>query len=114
MKNFILGKAVTATQLSSDGVRIEFDPSNSRMKLIVSDKLLKIFESELLEQVYPNEFSSTESILEIHHINPILNFDEKFDRISCEQTDELIFGFFQFHILKRLNVELREAIFYKL
>lgn len=114
MKNFILSKAVTANQLTSESVRIEFDQTNSRMKLIVSDKLLKIYESELLEQDYPIEYPSTESILEIQNVKPILNFDYKFNKIKCKQTDELIFGFFQFQLLKRLNIDLQEAIFYKL
>jgi nucleoside-diphosphate-sugar epimerase len=39
MKNFILSKAVTANQLTSEGVRIEFDQTNSLMKLIVLDQL---------------------------------------------------------------------------
>lgn len=52
MKNFILSKAVTANQLTSESVRIEFDQTNSLMKLIVSDQLLKIFECELVEEDY--------------------------------------------------------------
>jgi len=39
MKNLILSKAVTANQLTSKVVRIEFDHTNSLMKLIVSDQL---------------------------------------------------------------------------
>ena len=114
MKNFILSKAVSANQLTSEGVRIEFDQTKSLMKLIVSDQLLKIFECELVEEDYPKENLSTESILEIQHVIPILNFDDKFDKIKCKQTDKLIFGFFQFQLLKRLNIDLQEAIFYKL
>ena len=86
MKNFILSKAVTANQLTSESVRIEFDQTNSLMKLIVSDQLLKIFECELVEEDYPKETFSTESILEIQHVKLILNFDDKFDKIKCKQT----------------------------
>ena len=81
VKNFILSKAVSANQLTSEGVRIEFDQTNSLMKLIVSDQLLKIFECELVEEDYPKENLSTESILEIQHVKSILNFDDKFDKI---------------------------------
>jgi hypothetical protein len=62
MKNFILSKAFTANQLTSEGVRIEFDQTNSLIKLIVSNQLLKIFECELVEEDYSKENLSTESI----------------------------------------------------
>ena len=108
MKNFILSKAISANQLIADGVKVEFDKANSQMKLIVSDKQLIKYECDLLEKDYPKEFPYTTSILEIHLKKAIHSLEAYFDNFSTEQSDELIFVYFEQEVLGSMQIELIE------
>jgi len=114
MKNFKFNHAISANQLIPHGIKIEFDHSNLQMKLIVSDKQLKIYECDLLEEDYPFEYPDTSSILEIHFKKPVKSYDQPLNIFSTIQLDELIFSYFECQVLRSMGIELIEILYYEL
>jgi hypothetical protein len=52
MKKFILSQPILANELIPYGIKNEFDLTNSKMKLLISDKNLEKYRCDLLEEDY--------------------------------------------------------------
>jgi hypothetical protein len=66
MKKFNLRPEMSVNDLIEHGIPVELDPTNTIMRLSISDKDLTKFKCNLLEEDYPNEFPETYSILELN------------------------------------------------
>jgi hypothetical protein len=114
MKKFRLSQSILASELIPYGIEIEFDLTNSKMKLTVSDKNLEKFRCDLLEEDYPMDYPDTTSILEIVIENSMFSIDQKIDIFSTIQSEQLIFGYFEYQVLKQMGIKLTEILCYKL
>lgn len=107
MKKLTLSRAISSEALIQFGIGVEFDSSNSKMKLYVSDKNLEKFKCDLLEEDYPKVFPKTSSVL-VLKLNESINLsDDQICEIATEQFEELIFGYFEHEILNNLGVTLK-------
>ena len=114
MKNFNLKPELSVNDVLAHGIRIEIDTSNTKMRLMISDKNLIKFKCDLIEDDYPKDFPETDSILELNLKKPLKNLDLPFGHFTTEQSEDLIFGYFEYELLPSIGVELVEVIFIKL
>jgi hypothetical protein len=114
MKKFRLSQSILANELIPHGIETEFDQTNSKMKLSISDKNLEIFRCDLVEEDYPMDYPDTISILEIVIENSMFSIDQKIDMFSTNQSEQLIFGYFEYQVLKQMGIKLTEILCYKL
>ena len=84
------------------------------MRLMISDKNLIKFKCDLIEEDYPKEFPETNSILELTLRKPLKSMDLPFGHFTTEQSEDLIFGYFEYELLPSIGVELVEVIYIKL
>jgi hypothetical protein len=95
MKKFRFSQSISANELILHGIETEFDLTNSKMKLSISDKNIEIFRCDLVEEDYPMDYPDTISILEIVLENPMFSIDQKIDIFSTIQSEHLIFWLFR-------------------
>jgi len=114
MKKFRLSQPILANELIPYGIKNEFDLTNSKMKLLISDKTLENFRCDLLEEDYPMDYPETISILEIILENSINSIDHEIYKFSTSQSEQLVFGYFECHVLRSMGIELTEILCYKL
>lgn len=114
MKKFRLSQSILANELIPYGIKNEFDRANSKMKLSISDKNLVKYRCDLLEEDYPNDYLDTVSILEILFENSIQSIDHEIYTFSTTQSEQLIFGYFEYQVLRSMGIELTEILCYKL
>lgn len=114
MKIFNLNPELSVNDLIAHGIRVEMDCSNEKMRLIISDKNLIKFKCNLIEEDYPKEFPETDSILEFNLKKLLKNLDLPFGHFTTEQSEDLIFGYFEHELLPSIGVELVEVIYIKL
>jgi hypothetical protein len=114
MKKFRLSQPILASELIPHGITIEFDQTNSQMKLFISDKNLEKFRCDLVEDDNPIDYPNTTSVLEIVLENLINSFDQKIEIFSTIHSDDLIFGYFEYEVLKPMGIELTETLCYTL
>lgn len=114
MKKFRLSQPILANELIPHRIKTEFDQTNSQMKLFISDKNLEKFRCDLLEDDYPMDYPDTISVLEIVLENPINSFDQKIEILSTNQSEHLIFGYFEYKVLKPMGIKITEILCYTL
>jgi len=114
MKIFNLKPELSVNDLIAHGIRVEMDCSNEKMRLIISDKNLIKFNCDLIEEDYPKEFPETNSILEFNLKKPLKSMDIPFGNFTTVQSEDLIFGYFEYELLPSIGVELVEVIYIKL
>lgn len=114
MKIFNLKPKMSVNDLIEHGISVELDPSNTIMRLQISDKDLTKFKCDLLEEDYPTEFPVTNSILEFTLRKPLKSTDLPFGHFTTSQSEDLIFGYFEHEILRSIKVDLVEVVYFQL
>ncbi len=114
MKIFNLKPELSVNDLIANGIRVEMDCSNKKMRLIISDKNLINFKCDLIEEDYPKEFPETDSILELNLKKPLKSMDSPFGHFTTVKSEDLIFGYYEHELLPSIGVELVEVIYIKL
>ena len=114
MEKFITIPSLSVKKLVSLGLDVEMSQDKMKMRLKISDKNLKIFECDLIEEDYPNEFPETYSILELDLNRSIKRSDSKLSHFTSTQSDDLIFGYFQNELLPSLGIEVCKVKMYYL
>ena len=105
---------MSVNNLIEHGISVELDPSNTIMRLQISDKDLTKFNCDLLEEDYPTEFPKTNSILEFTLRKPLKSPDLQFGHFTTGQSEDLIFGYFEHEFLRSIGVELVEVVYFQL
>jgi hypothetical protein len=105
MEKMYLSKAFTAGQLISLGIEVEFDKSNSQMKLTVSDKLTLKFNEFRKGEKSKKEAEKTSVILELDC--PFENFGSPIKYFEIEDIDSIVFEFIKNEIFTSIGVYLK-------
>lgn len=105
MEKMYLSKAFTASQLISLGIEVEFDESNSQMKLNVSDKLILKLNQFKKGKKCKKEPENTSIIIELDC--PFENFDSPIKYFEIEDKDSPIFEFIRNEIYTFIGVYLK-------
>lgn len=114
MKIFNLKPQMSVNDLIEHGISVELDPSNTIMRLQISDKDLTKFKCDLREEDYPKEFPETSSILEFTLRKPLKRMDLPFGHFTTSQSEDFIFGYFEHEILPSIGVELVDVVYFQL
>ena len=114
MKIFNLKPQMSVNDLIEHGISVELDPSNTIMRLQISDKDLTKFNCDLLEEDYPKKFPETNSILEFNLKKPLKSMELPFGHFTTVQSEDLIFGYFEHEILRSLGIDLVEVVYFQL
>lgn len=114
MKIFNLKPQMSVNDLIEHGISVELDPSNTVMRLQISDKDLTKFKCDLREEDYPKEFPETSSILEFTLRKPLKRMDLPFGHFTTSQSEDFIFGYFEHEILSSIGVELVDVVYFQL
>jgi hypothetical protein len=114
MKEFNLRPEMSVNDLIEHGIPVELDPTNTIMRLSISDKDLIKFKCNLIEEDYPNEFPETYSILELSLKNQLMSLDSSFGHFTTSQFEDLIFSYFEHELLTTYGVELVEVVYFQL
>ena len=114
MKKFNLRPELSVNDLIDLGISVEPDPTNTIIRLQISDKELTKFKCNLIEEDYPNEFPETFSILELNLKNQLKSLDSSFGHFTSAQSEDLIFGYFEHEFLPSNGVELVEVVHFQI
>lgn len=114
MKIFNLKPQMSVNDLIEHGISVELDPSNTIMRLQISDKDLTKFKCDLIEEDYPKVFPETYSILEFNLKKHVKSMHSPFGHFTTVQSDDLIFRYFEHELLPTIGVELVEVVYFKL
>lgn len=101
-------------KLMSLGLEVQLSQDRRILKLKVSDKELTKFKCDLIEEDYPKEFSDTFSILELNFDHPPKRKDSTISYFSSKQSEDLIFGYFQYGLMSSFGIEVCEVQMYYL
>lgn len=96
------------------GLEVELSQDRRILKIKVSDKELTKFKCDLIEDDYPKEFPYTFSILELNFDHPPKRKDSTLSYFSSKQSEDLIFGYFQYGLLPSFGIEVTKVILYYL
>jgi hypothetical protein len=102
MKKMLWSEAITASQLISLGIEVEFDLSNSQMKLYVSDKLISKFIQFKKGKKSKKETEKSSVIIELDC--PFENFESPIKYFDIEDKDSAVFEFIRNEILFSIGV----------
>jgi hypothetical protein len=105
MKKIYLSKAITASQLISLGIEVEFDKSNSQMKLAISDKLTLKFNEFREGGKSKKGVEKTSAIIELDY--SIENFESPIKYFEIEDKDSAVFEFIKNEIFNSIGVYLK-------
>lgn len=83
--------------------KASLSPDKKTMRIKISDKDIIKYECELLEQDYPKDFLETASILELNFRDPIIRKDSRLGYFSSSQSEDLIFGYFEYSFSNKRN-----------
>jgi hypothetical protein len=114
MKIFNLKPELSVNDLIKLGIPVEKDPTNTIIRLQISDKDLKRFRCDLIEEDYPYEFPVTNSTLEFKLRKPLKSQDFALGHFTTSQSEDLIFGYFEHEILRSLGIDLVEVVYFQL
>ncbi len=114
MKKFNLSPEMSVNDLIKHGIPVELDPTNTIMRLLISDKDLTKFKCNLIEDDYSNEFAETYSILELNLKSQLMSLDSPFGHFTCSQSEDLIFGYFEHKFLPSNGIALVEVVYFQL
>jgi hypothetical protein len=110
MKIFNLKPQMSVNDLIEHGISVELYPSNTIMRLQISDKDLTKFKCDLIEADYPTDYPETNSILEFNLKKPLKSINSPFGHITTAQFDDLIFGYLEHELLPSIGVQLVEVV----
>lgn len=113
MKKFILNKEITANQLISLGLEIEFDLSNSRMKLRVSDKKLEKYGPLVFQYGHFPEDIECQMVVKLYFDYPIDNYDSPIKWFEVVESESRVFKYFIYDVLPNLGITIRSYEEYK-
>ena len=114
MKYFSMIPRMSVKKLMSLGLEVELSQDRRILKIKVSDKELTKFKCNLIEEDYPNEFPDTFSILELNFDHPPKRKDSTLSYFSSIQSEDLIFGYFQYGLMQSFGIEVCEVQMYYL
>lgn len=114
MNIYNLKPELSVNDLITHGIRVEMDSCNTKMRLMISDENLIKFKCNLIEEDYPLDFPETDSVLELNLKKPLKSMDLPFGHFTTVQSEDLIFGYFEYELLPSIGVELVEVIYIKL
>ncbi len=114
MKDFNLRPEMSVSDLIELGIPVELDPTNTILRLSISDKDLIKFKCNLIEEDYPNEFPETYSIMELNLKNPLKSLNSPFGHFTTSQSEDLIFGYFEYEFLPSNGIALVEIVYFQL
>lgn len=114
MEYFSMIPRTSVKKLMSLGLEVELSQDRRILKIKVSDKELTKFKCDLIEDDYPKEFPYTFSILELNFDHPPKRKDSTLSYFSSKQSEDLIFGYFQYGLLPSFGIEVSKVILYYL
>ena len=114
MEYYVTIPRTSVKQLMSLGLEVELSQDRRILKVKVSDKELTKFKCDLVEEDYPKEFPDTFSILELNFDHPPKRKDSTLSYFSSKQSEDLIFGYFQYGLMPSFGIELSKVILYYL
>ncbi len=114
MKYFSMIPRMSVKKLISLGLEVELSQDRRILQIKVSDKELTKFKCNLIEEDYPNEFPDTFSILELNFDHPPKRKDSTLSYFSSIQSEDLIFGYFQYGLMQSFGIEVCEVQMYYL
>lgn len=101
-------------KLMSLGLEVELSQDRKILKIKISDKELTKFKCDLIEEDYPKEYPDTFSILELNFDNLPKRKDSTLSYFSSKQSEDLIFGYFQYGLMPSFGIEVCEVQMYYL
>lgn len=114
MKYFSMTPRISVNKLISLVLEVELSQDRRILKVRVSDKELTKFKCDLIEEDYPKEFPDTFSILELNFDHPPKRKNSTLSYFSSKQSEDLIFGYFQYGLLPSFGIEVSKVILYYL
>lgn len=114
MEYYVTAPRTSVKKLMSLGLEVELSQDRRILKIKVSDKELTKFKCDLIEEDYPKEFPDTFSILELNFDHPPKRKDSTLSYFSSKQSEDLIFGYFQYGLLPSFGIEVSKVILYYL
>jgi len=114
MKYFSMIPRMSVKKLMSLGLEVELSQDRRILIVKVSDKELTKFKCDLIEEDYPKEFPDTFSILELNFDHSPKRKDSTLSYFSSYQSEDLIFGYFQYGLMPSLGIEVCEVQMYYL
>ena len=106
MKYFSMIPQTSVKKLISLGLEVELSQDRRILKIKVSDKELTKFKCDLLEEDYPKVFPDTFSILELNFDHSPKRKDSTLRYFSSKQSEDLIFGYFQYGLMSSFRIEV--------
>jgi hypothetical protein len=114
MEYYVTVPRTSVKKLISLGLEVELSQDRRILKIKVSDKELTKFKCDLIEEDYPKEFSDTFSILELNFDHPPKRKDSTLSYFSSKQSEDLIFGYFQYGLMSSFEIEVCNVKLYYL
>ena len=114
MKYFSMIPQTSVKKLISLGLEVELSQDRRILKIKVSDKELTKFKFDLIEEDYPKVFPDTFSILELNFDHPPKRKDSTLRYFSSKQSEDLIFGYFQYDLMSSFGIEVCKVKMYYL
>jgi hypothetical protein len=99
-------------KLISLGLDVELSQDRKTMRIKVSDNNLIKFKCDLIEEDYPDCLPESSSILELNFDQPIKRKDSTLSYFSSNQSDDLIFGYFQNDLMPSLGFQVCSGMIY--
>lgn len=114
MNYFSMIPRMTVKKLMLLGLEVEFSRDGRILKIKISDKELTKFKCDLIEDNYPKAYPDTFSILELNFDHPAKGKDSTLSYFSSKQSEDLIFGYFQYGLMPSLGIEVCKVKMYYL
>jgi DNA polymerase III sliding clamp (beta) subunit (PCNA family) len=99
-------------KLISLGLDVELSKDRRTMRFKISDNDLTKYKCDLIEGDNPDFLPKTSSILELNFSQPIKRKDSILDYFSTNQSDDLIFGYFQDDLMPAFGFQVYGVVFY--
>jgi len=114
MEYYVTAPRMSVKKFTSLGLEVELSHDRRILKIKVSDKELTKFKCDLIEEDYPKELPDTYSILELIFNHPPKRKDSTLSYFSSKQSEDLIFGYFQYGLLPSFGIEVSKVILFYL
>lgn len=105
---------MSVKKFTSLGLEVELSHERRILQIKISDKELTKFKCDLIEEDYPKEYPNTFSILELNFDHLPKRKDSTLSYFSSKQSEDLIFGYFQYGLMPSLGIEVCEVQMYYL
>jgi hypothetical protein len=99
-------------KLISLGLNVELSQDRKTMRINISDNDLTKFRCNLIEKDYPDILPETTSILELNFDHPIKRKDSKLSHFCSNQSDDLIFRYFEDELMAAFGFQVYGVVFY--